>query len=747
MFEKLFEAAPDAIVVVDSNGIVTHANPQTEKYFGYARGELIGRPIELLVPERYHEHHAADRNSFQSSPHTRPMGAGLELWGKRKDGSEFPVDIMLSPLDPSDGSQVIAVIRDVTDRKQAEDALRLSEERFRLLVEGVKDYAIFMLDTEGRVESWNPAAERIMGHTAGEIVGQHFSVFYTAEDIKRGRPAEALRLVATQDRYEGEGWRLRKDGSRFWAENILTVLRDQVGKPRGFVAVVQDITEKKKAQESLLLEITNVLVTNLDVSRLLSAVAASVRQVTPSDSSALSIYDSRNKCLRLQFLTVPEGIDPAKLEAQIPLEGSPAGYVFTSREPLVLNLDESDRFTAESLERWRNLGMKSVCWLPLISHGAVLGTLTIASRREAAFTEREVGLMRQVAIQVAIAIENAFAHQELIEQKEKLVEEKLYLEDELRTEFNFEEIVGESAQLRRILKQVETVAPTDATVMILGETGTGKELIARAIHNLSSRSERTFVKVSCAAIPAGLLESELFGHERGAFTGAISQKLGRLELAHRGTLFLDEVGDIPLELQPKLLRALQEREFERLGSTRTIPVDVRLVAATNRDLQQMVNSREFRMDLFYRINVFPINVPPLRERAEDIPILVRYFVQKHAQRMRKQIDEIPPEAMEALVNWHWPGNVRELENFIERAVILSPGRRLRVIASELRPLDEPPPSSIATLEDTERAHILRVLQETKGVISGPRGAASRLGLKRTTLNSKMQKLGISRHDY
>ncbi len=331
-------------------------------------------------------------------------------------------------------------------------------------------------------------------------------------------------------------------------------------------------------------------------------------------------------------------------------------------------------------------------------------------------------------------------------------EEKLYLEDEFRTEYNFDEIIGESGDLKGALKHVETVAPTDATVLILGETGTGKELIARAIHNLSSRRERTFVRLNCAAIPSGLLETELFGHEKGAFTGAIAQKVGRLELAHHGTLFLDEVGDIPLELQPKLLRALQEKEFERLGSTRTIPVDVRLIAATNRELERMVEERTFRSDLYYRLKVFPINIPPLRERKGDVAILVRYFTQKLAHRMKKRIETIPSETMEVLCRWPWPGNVRELENFIERAVILSPGPVLRAPLAELKAAQEPPtlarpePDSAATLEAAEREHILRVLRATKGIIGGPTGAAAKLGVKRTTLNSKLRKLGISRQD-
>jgi formate hydrogenlyase transcriptional activator len=344
---------------------------------------------------------------------------------------------------------------------------------------------------------------------------------------------------------------------------------------------------------------------------------------------------------------------------------------------------------------------------------------------------------------VAIAIDNTMAYQEIAELKDKLAEEKLYLEDEIRTEHNFGEIIGESAVLKRILRQVEIVAPADSTVLIQGETGTGKELIARAIHNLSPRRERTFVKINCAAIPTGLLESELFGHERGAFTGAIAQKIGRFELAHRGTLFLDEVGDIPLELQPKLLRVLQEKELERLGSTRTVRIDVRLVAATNRDLTQMVDDRLFRNDLYYRLNVFPILMPSLRERAEDIPLLIRYFVQKHARQMNKRIDTIPAEEMKALARYQWPGNVRELENLVERSVLLTQGSVLHVPPGELKPRKENVTCPTTTLEDAEREHILRALRDAKWAVDGAQGAAVRLGMKRTTLYSKMKKLRIS----
>jgi formate hydrogenlyase transcriptional activator len=385
----------------------------------------------------------------------------------------------------------------------------------------------------------------------------------------------------------------------------------------------------------------------------------------------------------------------------------------------------------------------------MTSHGQVLGTLSVGSLREAAFSEEDARVLTQVTNQIAIAVENALAYREIAELKDQLSEEKLYLQDEIRSEHNFEEIIGQSPALKRILKQVETVAPTDSTVLILGETGTGKELFARAIHNLSSRRDRTLVKVNCAAIPTGLLESELFGHEKGAFTGAVAQRIGRFELANHGTIFLDEVGDIPLELQSKLLRVLQEQEFERLGSTRTMRVDVRLIAATNSNLTQRVHEKQFREDLYYRLNVFPVMIPPLRERREDIPLLVGHFVQKYACRMKKRIDTIPTPAMKALSEYHWPGNVRELENFIERAIILSRGSELQPPLAELAKPTRKISSVISannstTLKEAEREHILRALKETNWVIGGPTGAAARLGMKRTTLHSLVKRLGITR---
>jgi formate hydrogenlyase transcriptional activator len=386
-------------------------------------------------------------------------------------------------------------------------------------------------------------------------------------------------------------------------------------------------------------------------------------------------------------------------------------------------------------------GLHSFCDVPLISRGRLVGVLGVARREENTFDENEVAFMTQVANQVAMGVENALAFGEIADLKDKLAQEKLYLENEIRGEMDFEGIVGQSSVLRHVLELVETVAPSDSTVLLLGETGTGKELIARAIHDRSRRRDRTFVKLNCAAIPTGLLESELFGHERGAFTGAISQKTGRLELADNGTLFLDEVGDIPTDVQPKLLRALQEREFERLGSTQTKKVNVRLVAATNRDLEKMIEAREFRSDLYYRLNVFPIRIPPLRERPEDIPLLVRYFAQKYGRRMEKQIESIPAAALKKLSDWHWPGNIRELENFIERSVILTRGPALQVPAGELSKEGTIAEGSGAR-QTAERDEILRTLKETKGRVAGPEGAAARMGLKRTTLISRMKKLGI-----
>jgi formate hydrogenlyase transcriptional activator len=506
--------------------------------------------------------------------------------------------------------------------------------------------------------------------------------------------------------------------------------------------------QRQLAQERdrlrVLLEVNNAMVSKLDLRALFNAISASLRRVIHHEYTSLALHEEDKNRMRVLALDFPQGKGLIHEEMLVPLEGSIAGSAFRSRRPVVLDRTAMEGFDSPTSGLMRDEGVRSVVSMPLITHDRALGTLSLASLRDAAFQQGDVDLLVQVAGQVAIAVENALAFQEIAELKNKLAQEKLYLEDEIRSEMNFEEIVGESPLLRAVLKQVETVAPTDSAVLIQGETGTGKELIARAIHNLSPRREHTFVKVNCAAIPAGLLESELFGHERGAFTGAIAQRIGRFELAHRGTIFLDEVGDIPLELQPKLLRVLQEQEFERLGSVRSIRVDVRMVAATNRDLDEMVAARTFRSDLYYRLRVFPLVMPPLRARQEDIPTLVRYFVQKHARRMNRAVETIPSETLDQLVRYSWPGNIRELENLIERAVIVSPGPVLRVPLSELKLPAEPATGEMPTLEAAEREHILKALEATKWVLAGPRGAAAKLGLKRTTLQSRMQRLGLAR---
>jgi formate hydrogenlyase transcriptional activator len=499
----------------------------------------------------------------------------------------------------------------------------------------------------------------------------------------------------------------------------------------------------RQAQDrlKLILDLTNQVVSNLDFQELLRTISASVRQVMRCDAAAIMLPEPDGVHLRVHALDFPDSRGFFTRQVLIPISDSIPGKTYQSGKPWVLNRLDPAEASPEMYAKASGEGINSFCDMPLISRDRSLGVLALASREENAFDREATAFLSQVAQQVAIGVENALAYGEIAHLKDKLAQEKLYLEEEIRGEMDFEGIVGQSSALRHVLNLVETVAPSDSTVLLLGETGTGKELIARAIHERSRRKERTFVKLNCAAIPTGLLESELFGHERGAFTGAIAQKIGRLELADQGSLFLDEVGDIPVEIQPKLLRALQEREFERLGSNRTKKVDIRLVAATNRDLEKMMENREFRSDLYYRLNVFPIRIPPLRERPEDIPLLVRYFTQKYGRLMNKEIESIPVAAMRKLSSWHWPGNIRELENFIERSVILTHGTALQAPIAELSNNGRTTPVA-GTRDANERDEIVRILKTTNGRVAGPDGAASRMGLKRTTLIARMKKLGV-----
>ena len=519
-------------------------------------------------------------------------------------------------------------------------------------------------------------------------------------------------------------------------QQFLSVVANQI-------AVAMD-DARAQARLRLLLDITNRIVTKLELRDLLREIVASVRQFMQCDGVGVVLPDPEDGELRRY------AVDHAgHAEMSVGAASERTKMVFRTGKPLIATKEE---VAADPQGAMANM---SLCLYPLIIRERVLGVFGFASSRENAFTEDDLTFLGQVANQIALAVENTLAYGQVCELKDKLAQENVYLESEIRSELHFEDIVGNSEQLRRVLKEIETVAPADSTVLIYGETGTGKELIARALHDLSSRKPNAFVKLNCAAIPTGLLESELFGHEKGAFTGAIMQRVGRFELANRGTIFLDEVGEIPLELQPKLLRVLQEREFERLGSTRTIRTDARLIAATNRDLKTMVEEQRFRSDLYYRLNVFPIRVPSLRERKEDIPLLVRHFVKEFSRRNHRVIDTIPSETMQALIRYHWPGNIRELQNVIERAVIISRGPVLNVAVAELTPDVSSPPVPIVTsaksasheslqemLEETERNQILRALENANGVVAGPNGAAARLGVKRSTLQLRMQRLGI-----
>ena len=492
-----------------------------------------------------------------------------------------------------------------------------------------------------------------------------------------------------------------------------------------------------------LLELTNA-VTTRDVASLVAAIAPNLQRIVAHDDVALFLLHPASEQMGRYALTALGVGWSDELTAELRPDAEPFVTWLAQRRTVDIDLEQFDWTGREGIHRnVTAAGLKHACFVPLATSRETLGFLVLNRRSPAPFTPDEMNWSSQAAAQIAIALENALAFREIAALKDRLAHENIYLEEEVRGAQHFGEIVGESRVLKRILSQVETVALTDATVLLLGETGTGKELIARAIHSAGERRGRSLVTVNCATSPAGLLESEWFGHERGAFTGALSQKIGRFELAHQGTLFLDEIGDVPLELQSKLLRALQQREIERLGSTRTIRVDFRLIAATNRDLEEMVTTREFRGDLYYRLKVFPIRLPPLRERREDIPMLVRYFAQRFAKALRRPIESVSRESMEMLCRWSWPGNVRELQNVIERAVILSQGTVLTVPRSEF---ESPSPltSSPVTLEDAERDHILRALEQTDWVIGGTQGAAARLGLKRTSLVSTMRRLGIVR---
>lgn len=667
-----------SILITDDDGTSKDASVGVGKLLGLSREKIIGRPVDAFA-----------------QPGLKPQIS--QLWRALQEHGEHKGTLGL--VGPDGGRRDVEytakgnvlpvrhalVFRDKTAPAGTEHA---SIDR---IPSWVQDYALYLLDTEGCVSAWYSGAERIYSYQADEALDQHVSFLYPGEDTLRLKLDEELKRAAAEGHIGTEGWQARKDGSRFWANAITMALKDEMGELRGFARVVRDFSERHERDEKL------------------RRSRARIRPI-PLQSTIAGVVSG-------EFDHVPEAND-AFLEL--------VGY---SREDLL----------AGRLH-WPDLTPPEYTPLDELAHEEGL--------RSGACTPFEKELLRKDGTRVPVLVATAvlklspFRWITFVQDLRERDRVESINDEDVEPKQDFNEIVGSSAALRRVQRQVEVVAPTDANVLILGETGTGKELVARAIHRLSPRKNLPFITLNCAAIPTGLLESELFGYERGAFTGALSQKIGRFEMAHRGTLFLDEVGDVPLDLQPKLLRALQEKSFERLGGTRTIPIDVRLVAATNRNLTQMMGDKLFRSDLYYRLKVFPITTPPLRDHPEDIPILARHFTKKYAGKMGREIDKIPSDTMRALVSWQWPGNVRELENFIERAVILSRGPSLRAPLGEIRQ-DAMPIASGATLEQVEREHIVRVLRESGGVVTT---AATLLGLHRTTLNAMMRKLGISRKD-
>ena len=667
------------ILIADDDRNYLDASAGAGKLLGIPRDKIIGCRMDDFAPPSFRPRISELWRAFLEEGEQEGT---LQLTGP--DGE--PRDVEYTAKGNVLPVRHILILRDKTATSSKNEQAEKSR-----IPSWVQDYALFLIDVKGRVVAWYSGAERIYGYGGDEVLGQHVSFLYPREDTLSFRLQEELKRGANEGHFGNECWHVKKDGSRFWANVITMALKDENGELQGFARVVRDFSERHERDEQL------------------RRSRAHIRPI-PAESTIAGIVSG-------EFDRTPE-VNDTFLEL--------VGY---SREDF-----------ASGRVRWPDLTPPEYSGLDELAHEEGL--------RFGACTPYEKELLRKDGTRVPVLVATAvlkispFRWITFVQDLRERDRLENIEDEEVEVEHQFEEIVGSSAPLKRIMRQVELVAPTDANVLILGETGTGKELIARAVHRMSSRKDRPFVTLNCAAIPTGLLESELFGYERGAFTGALGQKIGRFEMAHQGTLFLDEVGDIPLDLQPKLLRALQEKAFERLGGTRTIPIDVRLVAATNRNLTQMMGDKLFRSDLYYRLKVFPITTPPLRDHPEDIPILARHFTRKYAREMNKQIEKIPPDTMRALVVWPWPGNVRELENFIERSVILSRGPTLRAPLAEIRP-DAMEPSGNSTLAQMEREHIIRVLREMNGVVSK---AATRLGLPRTTLSAMMKKLGISRKD-
>lgn len=677
--ELLFRAIvyhPSApVLIADNDGNYQEASVGAGKLLGVPREKIIGRKIDDFAPANLKPQVSQLWQAFLKQGEQKGVLPLLAPDGTLREVDFVAKDNVL-PL------RHVLVLHDKTEHEATEGAS----------LSWVSDYGLFLVDVNGCVAAWYAGAERISGYRADEAIGQHLSFLYPQEEHTRAKLQEELNRAAVEGHVGTEGWRAKKDGSRFWGNSITMALKDETGNLQGYARVVRDFTDRHERDEKLLRK------------------RARIRPI-PAVSTIAGVVSG-------EFDRVPE-VNDVFLDM--------IGY---TREDL-----------NAGLMHWPELTPPEYAPLDELAHeeGLRFGACTPFEKE----LIRKDGTRIQVLVATAVLKLSPFRWISFVQDLRERDRFEKIEDEEVELKQDFAEIVGSSQSLKRVQQQIEVVAPTDATVLILGETGTGKELVARAIHRMSPRKNLPFITLNCAAIPTGLLESELFGYERGAFTGALQQKIGRFEMAHRGTLFLDEVGDIPIDLQPKLLRALQEKAFERLGGTKTIPIDVRLVAATNRNLLQMMGDKLFRSDLYYRLKVFPITTPPLRDRKDDIPILARHFTKKYAEKMGRQIDKITADTMKALVDWSWPGNIRELENFIERAVILSSGPSLRAPIEEIREDASEGADNSATLEQVEREHIIKVFRECDGVVTT---AATRLGLHRTTLNAMMKKLGISRSD-
>jgi formate hydrogenlyase transcriptional activator len=768
----ILDSATEAICGCDSEGTCLFSNPSAARILGYDDpAELIGKNMHAL------EHHT--RTDGTPYPLEEcPIYIGFQkgesvhrddevYW--RRDGTSFPVEYWSHPV-VREGRTLGAVITfiDITDRKQAEAALRKSEERWRSVYEN-SAIGVALTDLNGRFLAVNRAYEGMLGYTEEELRKLTF-LEITEEDYRdANRELVSELLEGKRQQFQIEKQYRRKGGTLRWVSNNVSLVPGTESVPRFIMALSEDITQRKQAEAALrkseeknriLLQINNAIITNLTQQALLHSISEALHPVFPFDRCAITLYQPERDSFR--FLAVEGELhsDYFQTGLEFSRDETCGSWVFEHLRPLVRRDLEKEREYANE-RRLAAEGIRSMCVVPLALQGECIGLLSLVSQQKNRYSDEDAVFLQEVANQVALAIQNMQSYQEIDSLKARLEKENVYLREELHTEHNFEEIVGNSPALLKVLHTVDQVAPTDSTVLIYGETGTGKELVARAIHSRSARNGRALVNVNCSAISAGLVESELFGHMKGAFTGALERRIGRFELAHGGTIFLDEIGELSLETQVKLLRVLQEHEFEPVGSSRSLRVDVRVIAATNRNLSEAVHAGRFRSDLFYRLNVFPIELPPLRERRSDIPQLVAFCISRFSKRLGKKIDGVSRESMENLVNYPWPGNIRELQNVIERAVVLSVDPTLRLDrdlmpvaastkgmeapetdAPERRQADLDSPKLLLTLDEVDRNHILAALQHTSGVVDGPKGAAKILNLHPNTLRHRMAKLSI-----